>query len=332
MPARHGVGSDLPSASPCRALDGAIAACGRVSRSGPGRFAYARSPAWGTADGSSSGSTAKRKELNDVLTLVLGLVAALVLVSVGMVWLGGIWASVLGVLGFFAVTIPVNLLTKKRLEAVFTGVQEMIEESQGVLRRKLNRMQNKLTGSGKGLQKELEKQQAASIREALKALDAVKPLRKWSLLAQRQTNTLRAQLHYQIKEFEKADEYFKSCLVFDPMTLAMKMARQYKRDETEALEKAFRKGVRRFKDEKGVLLYALYSWVLVKQDRVDEAMVLLDKAKEDTEDEVLRTNWEHLANGRVRRFSNAGLGDQWYALHLETPKPVRIKQRMGRRR
>ena len=267
-----------------------------------------------------------------MLTLALGLVAALALALLGMAWLGPVWASVLGVLGFFAVTIPVNLLTKKRLEAVFTGVQEMIEESQGMLRRKLNRMQNKLTGSGKGLQKELEKQQTASIREALKALDAVKPLRKWSMLAERQTNTLRAQLHYQIKEFEKADEYFRSCLVLDPMTLAMKMARQYKRDEIEAFEKAFRKGVRRFKDEKAVLLYALYSWVLVKQDRVDEAVVLLDKAKESTEDEVLRTNWEHLANGRVRRFSNAGLGDQWYALHLETPKPVRIKQRMGRRR
>ena len=267
-----------------------------------------------------------------MLTLVLGIAGAAALASLGVAWLGGVWATLLGILGFFAVTIPVNLVVKKRLEAVFTGVQEMIEESQGMLRRKLNRMQNKLTGSGKGLQKELEKQQAVGIREALKALEAVKPLRKWSLLAERQTNTLRAQLHFQIKEFDKADEYFRHCLILDPMTLAMKMARQYKRGELEAFEKAFRKGVRRFKDEKGVLLYALYSWSLVKENRVDEAVALLDKAKEDTEDEVLRSNWEHLANGRLRRFSNAGLGDQWYALHLETPKPVRVKQRMGRRR
>jgi len=52
--------------------------------------------------------------------------------------------------------------------------------------------------------------------------------------------------------------------------------------------------------------------------------------KDETENEVLRSNWEHLANGRVRRFSNAGLGEQWYALMLETPKPVKVRQRRGR--
>ena len=40
---------------------------------------------------------------------------------------------------------------------------------------------------------------------------------------------------------------------------------------------------------------------------------------------------EHLVNGRVRRFSNAPFGEQWYALHLEKPKPVKVRQR-GKRR
>jgi hypothetical protein len=112
----------------------------------------------------------------------------------------------------------------------------------------------------------------------------------------------------------------------DPVTLAMKMARQYQNRDMDALKKAFKKGVKRFKDEKGVLIYALYTWILVQEERIDDAVAILDDAKEKTEDETLRTNWEHLANGRVRRFSNAGLGEQWYALHLEAPKPVKVRQ------
>ena len=38
------------------------------------------------------------------------------------------------------------------------------------------------------------------------------------------------------------------------------------------------------------------------------------------ENETLKQNWDHLVNGRIKRFSNAGLGDQWYSLLLEEPK------------
>jgi hypothetical protein len=44
---------------------------------------------------------------------------------------------------------------------------------------------------------------------------------------------------------------------------------------------------------------------------------------------VLKQNWDHLVNGRIKRFSNAGLGEQWYALQLETPKQQRIIQQGG---
>ena len=50
--------------------------------------------------------------------------------------------------------------------------------------------------------------------------------------------------------------------------------------------------------------------------------------KKKTDDPVLAQNWEHLANKRLNRFSNAGLGDMWYALGLETPAPVRQQQQM----
>ena len=156
-------------------------------------------------------------------------------------------------------------------------------------------------------------------------LDRVKPMQKWNFLAEKQANTLRAQLYFQIREYEKADECFDRCLIMDPLTLAMKMTRLHAKGNQAEIEKLFKKGVKQYKDEKGVILYALYSWILVQTNRIDDALALLSQAKDKTEDATLRTNWEHLANGRARHFSNAGLGDQWYALHLEEPKAVKTR-------
>ena len=70
----------------------------------------------------------------------------------------------------------------------------------------------------------------------------------------------------------------------------------------------------------------------LKQNRIDEAHTVSTQAKEDTENDVLIKNWEHLANGRVKHFSNAGLGDEWYALGLEDPKVTVKRQRVGGKR
>lgn len=67
------------------------------------------------------------------------------------------------------------------------------------------------------------------------------------------------------------------------------------------------------------MLYALMSWIYVQVGNPDEARRVLLKAKEKTGAEVFKKNWEHLYNDRVKNFFNAGLGDQWYALYLETP-------------
>ena len=264
-----------------------------------------------------------------MLTIALGLAAGLLVgVLVSLVLAVG-WAIALGVVTFVATCILINLWIKKRMESLFLTVQQQVEAGQDQLRRKINVMQTKMVGGGKGLQRRLEKEQAVGIRGALDSLDAIRPLHKWNFLAERQANTLRAQLHYQIKEFDEADKAFEKCLIMDPLTLAMSMARMHKKGQMDALEKAFRKGVKRHKDEKGTMLYALYSWILVKENRIDDAIAVLNDGKDKTEDETLRTNWEHLVNGRVRRFSNAPLGDEWYALHLEQPKPIKMRHRAG---
>jgi len=268
-----------------------------------------------------------------VLTLVIGLAGALVLGGLLAWWPGGPWWSASGAtVGFVLPVVLLNLWLKKQLEKVFLGVQNLLQGTQDTLRRKVNLMQNQFAGSPKALQKLVEQHQEGSIREAIKLLENARPLYKWNLLAERQTNTLRAQLHYQLGEYEAADRYLAKCFILVPVSQAMQLARMHMNGaKPELLDKAFKKALKKYKYDKGVILYALYSWILVKQERVDDAVKLLAEIKDKAENETLRQNWEHLANGRLRSFSNAGLGEQWYALRLETPKPVKAKQqRFGR--
>jgi tetratricopeptide (TPR) repeat protein len=176
----------------------------------------------------------------------------------------------------------------------------------------------------------MEKKQADGFLKAIESLDGVKPFERWNLLAGKQANTLRARLYYQIRDFENADKCFDNILPArlqpDPLIACMRIARLWKNDRRKEMESYFKKAVKAFKDEKSAMLYALYSWILVKEDRLEEAIVLLEEGKEKAENDILRQNWEHLANGRARRFSNVGFGDQWYGLLLEEPKPVRMRQ------
>jgi len=63
--------------------------------------------------------------------------------------------------------------------------------------------------------------------------------------------------------------------------------------------------------------------------------MLLVKAKDITSDETLAANWGLLANNKDKQFSNAGLGEEWYSLYLETPpmpkqQRIRMNARGGR--
>ena len=236
------------------------------------------------------------------------------------------WNAMAGVAAFLLVMFIINLLLKKKLEQAFAQVQNHILEAQERISRKIRSIGMRATPK---FQEEMEREQAKSIREAIDMMVILKPYEKWNLMIGRQVNTLKGQFHYQLKEYDKAYEYFQKSLLLDPMLVAMQMALYYRRGEDEKVRKCFYKGTGRFKDNKAVILYALYSWILVQQNKIDEAVKLLAEAKTRAENDVLKQNWDYLVNGHVRRFSNSLLGDQWYALMLETPKITRIQQQAG---
>jgi hypothetical protein len=164
------------------------------------------------------------------------------------------------------------------------------------------------------------------VMQALEATSSLEPFFKWSFLLGKQVTTMRMQFHYQLHDFEKVDELLPKCLFLEPMTACMKMARMYKLKD-EGIDGFFEKRVKRLRYGQGAILYALYVWILVKQKRVDEAHEILIRACDKEENDTLKRNREHLANNRVKQFSNAGMGDEWYALGLETPKMQVKRQR-----
>ena len=219
-----------------------------------------------------------------MLTLVIALASAVMLAALGNLalpdFIGPVWTAILAVLGFLAASIPLNLWVKKRQEALFLQVQAVLAESQQHVRRRVMQMQNKMMSSSKGLQRQLEKQQAAAIEQAIGMLAAAEPLKKWNVLAERQTNTLKGQLAYQLEDFEQADRCFAKSLNMDPLTVCMKMARHYKHGDLAKVDKLFKKMKRRFKDENGALLYGLYSWILLQENRTDQAIDVLQPTDE----------------------------------------------------
>lgn len=269
-----------------------------------------------------------------MLTLLISaLITAALTVAMINSHFGTGWTIVWSIVAFLGVFFLVGLPVRRKMAKVQSELQDSMQSAQGVMQRKIKQFQNKPGGNVKQMQRQLEADQQAMLKQGLEFTKRLEPFRRWSLLTGRQIATMRFQFHYQLKEFDKVDEILATCgfmrgpMMMDPMTAAMRMARCYKKDDVAGAEKVFKSRIRWAWGERGTMLYALMSWIYVQVDKPDEARRVLLRAKEKTGVETFKKNWEHLSNDRVKNFSNAGLGDQWYALYLETP-PTPKQQRV----
>ena len=261
-----------------------------------------------------------------MLSILIALFIAILASITASIWLTSQgWIISLGSLFFITTSILLNRFFGKRLKDSVDSVQKILQESQQETFRMINRFQSKPMGSQKLMESQVEKVVECGVLKALELLDKTKPLYKWTLLAKRQINTIKMQLYFQIKRFDEADKAMPEILILEPLTLAMKMVRQYHLNSPD-LEKTFKKGVKKFKYEKSIIIYSLYAWILLKRKEIDKAFEVLTEAKEKTEDETIHRNWQHVANNKIHLFSNAGLGDQWYALHLEKPPKQKVSK------
>ncbi|HBM17444.1 MAG TPA: hypothetical protein DD381_14040 [Lentisphaeria bacterium] len=233
-----------------------------------------------------------------------------------------------GFIVFAACQIGTGLLMRKLVKKYTNEIQAVIQGAQTKLNKKIQFFQQKPQGGIKNMQKILEKDQHVFIRQAIEETKRFEKLYSWNLMLPKQVNTMRMQFYFQLKEFNKVDELMSKSVFMDPMSVAMKMVRLYKKGDT-SYKQLFRKKAKKFaKNENGALLYALYSWILVKNGQIEEAIKVLQQGKDKTKNEVIEQNLEALVNGKEKRFSNADFGDIWYSLFLEEPKIPKPKQQM----
>lgn len=229
------------------------------------------------------------------------------------------WAIANGFVMAVVTQLLVGLFIRKKVTKINEKIQNVMVEAQNKINRMAQGFQRRPLGSIKEMQKMLEKEQNESVRKALEVSTEMNKFYKWNFLLERQINTMRMLLYFQLRELEEVDKLMPKCLMMDPRAVAIKIIRMYKKGN-ENFHKVFAKKTKRLKNDDAALLYGLYSWILVKEGQTDKALNVLIEAKKKTSNETIVQNWEHLANGRVKQFSNAGLGDMWYSLYLEDAK------------
>ena len=257
-----------------------------------------------------------------MITVLIALVLSIATQSA----IGGGWGVFTGIIVFLATMIIVARLCQKRLMAVMGKYENSTAKFQAEAQKLQNRYQAKPVGSIKQMQAKIESIYEEGVLESIKVLDEAQPIYKWNLLAKKQIDTQKFAALFQVKRFEEADALMPKVLTLDISIYTMKFARQYMTEDPD-FEKTFQKGIKRFKGEKGLLLYAIYTFAMVKRKQVDKAVEVLATAKELTDNDLIQRNWKALANNNVHLFSWGGLGEAWYGLHLE--KPPRPKASKG---
>lgn len=239
----------------------------------------------------------------------------------------GGWAIFWGVTTLVVTQLVAGFLVQRLVKREMALVEGKLKEGQHRLQQKVQRWQVRPVSSVKQAQAELEQDQRAFVMEALEASRGLEAYRWWSPLMGRQIATLRLQLNWMLKKFDVVDQLMDKAMFLEPAMVAMKLTRLYQLGKHDELDKAFKRHTRSLRYGQGAIIYGFYSWALVQEKRYDEALKVLVQATEKMENTVLKANREHLANNRFAQFTNSGLGEEWFMLHLEQPRIRTQRQR-----
>lgn len=275
----------------------------------------------------------------DMISIFISLIGGVAFGLAYMYGLDGTWGSyIFGLIGTLVTFFIINKKVQKPLNELIMKVQTRLQKAGEEVQKKVNHFQSRPGGNQAAFMKTVDKIQKDAAEEALTYLEGADKYYKWNFLIEKQIDTMRFQLNYQIKNFEQVDKYLDSVWMFDPSVVTMKMARLYKKNSlknSEDLEKGalknwpvtkvFRKGVGRLKGDKSAMVYSTYAWMLIKSGFQEEALSVLTEASKKSADEVILKNIERLRNDKPKSFSNAKYGEAWYALFLEEPPKQKQK-------
>lgn len=239
---------------------------------------------------------------------------------------GNVWGMICGIAGALLIWAVLGLILRKRIAGQQQKIQEIMQTAQNKVNRQMEMFQRRPPSSEKAARQIVEKIQFDAVRKALAELENFKVFYKWNMLLPKQINTMKVQLYYQLKEYGKVDELLPGALLFDVHSVAIKLARMYKRNDAK-MDKFFQSRVRRFKGDNRAFLASVYAWIKLRQDEPQLALKALIDSKSTSDNPVLLENIDRLTNGKIRHFSNSGFGDIWYALALEEHK-VKVQRQI----
>lgn len=140
-----------------------------------------------------------------------------------------------GVLALLIVQVTVSLIVRRRTTKINLQIQGIMLEVQKKLESKQQQFMRRPLDP-KLMMQQFTKEQNAGLERAIEACELFRPLYKWSFLMERQINTMKMAFNYQLKRYDEADRLMAKSLLLDPQSIAMKMARMYKRNE-EGIDK-----------------------------------------------------------------------------------------------
>lgn len=231
------------------------------------------------------------------------------------------WSILWGALTLLGGQLALGWVLRRKMAAIGDRVQAVLKQGQARMQAKVQRWRTKQMTNQKAAEAELAKDRDAMIAEVQAILRPLERYRLWVPLLGRQLATMELQFAWQRKDWARVDALLPRALILDPMLACIRLARLWQREApTEELRKAYRKTTRRARYGATALLASTFAWMLLQRDETDEAYKVLVEADERNENAVIKANRDALANNRLAHFSNAGFGEEWYALWLEEPK------------
>ena len=236
------------------------------------------------------------------------------------------WSIVSGIAGYVVVQIIISLILRKKINAVQAGIQAEMNADRERINRQLTTFQQRQPGNMNGLKQLADRLQSEVSRKLLEATERFKVFYPWSPMLYKQINAMKVQLYFQVRDYEEVDRLLPKSMLLDPLSLSIKLVRMYKNDDKE-LDSFYNKKCSRFKSEQGAFIASVYAWIKLKQQNTQAAIAALRAARKHSDHPVLVDNLDKLLNDKKKDYSNAGFGEQWYALGLEEFKPKAVRRR-----
>jgi len=238
------------------------------------------------------------------------------------------WGITCGVVGFMLTQLVIGLILRKKIGAIQAQMQQQMMEAQSKMSRQVNLFQQRQPGNLAGARQLAERLQNELARKTLEETARFEPYYKWSPMLVKQINAMKMQLYFQLRDFSEVDRLMAKAMLLDPFSMAIKLVRLYKNNSAE-LDTFYNKKCAKTKGDALAFLASVYAWMKLRSEEKDKALRALTAAQALSDNAALIENIDRLKNGKEKNFSNAGFGDQWFALGLEEFKPKMLRRKNG---